>query len=157
MRKRAFLFLAVAAVLLAVSCNKAVSMLATYKIAYYTLAISHDPNDADAYDRRGDVYLYNKGDYDRAIADYTQALKLDPNHVGAFICLAIAHQHKGNFICFGPVEISNMLNRRGNAYSDNGDYDRAITTYEEALQFYPYNYHTKQGLENARRLRGMEE
>ena len=156
MKKRVFLFLAAVAVLLAVACSNAVLILATYKIAYYTLAIRHDPNDADAYGRRGDVYLY-KGDYDRAIADYTQALRLDPNHVGAFISLAIAHQHNGIFICFGPVDISNMLNRRGNAYSDNGDYDRAITTYEEALQFYPYNYHAKQGLENARRLRGMEE
>jgi tetratricopeptide (TPR) repeat protein len=94
MKKRVFLFLAAVAVLLAVACSNAVLILATYKIAYYTLAIRHDPNDADAYGRRGDVYLYKS------------------------------------------------------------DYDRAITTYEEALQFYPYNYHAKQGLENARRSRG---
>jgi tetratricopeptide (TPR) repeat protein len=35
-------------------------------------------SDAEAYFHRGNTY-YDKGEYDRAIADYTQAIWLDPN------------------------------------------------------------------------------
>jgi len=35
------------------------------------------PNEANPYDSRGEAYL-TIGDYDKAIADYSQALRLDP-------------------------------------------------------------------------------
>jgi tetratricopeptide (TPR) repeat protein len=37
-----------------------------------------DPNLALAFNDRGNAYA-NKGQYDRAIQDYDQAIKLDPN------------------------------------------------------------------------------
>lgn len=40
-------------------------------------AIQRNPEDAKAYSTRGDAYL-QKGEYDRAIADYNAAIKLDP-------------------------------------------------------------------------------
>ncbi|MDR2739402.1 MAG: tetratricopeptide repeat protein, partial [Treponema sp.] len=43
----------------------------------------------------------NRGEYDNAIADYTEALRLDPDFTAAY-------------------------NNRGNAYADKGMYDRAI-------------------------------
>jgi tetratricopeptide (TPR) repeat protein len=49
-----------------------------------------------------------KGDYDRAIADYTEAIRLDPG-------LALAY------------------NNRGFAYSHKGDNDRAIADYDQAI------------------------
>jgi Flp pilus assembly protein TadD len=41
--------------------------------------IKLDPDDARAYICRGLAYA-DRGDYDRAIADYSQAIKLDPNY-----------------------------------------------------------------------------
>jgi tetratricopeptide (TPR) repeat protein len=53
-----------------------------------------------------------KAVYDRAIADFTQAIRLDPNNANAY-------------------------RERGNAYSDKGDYDRAIADYNQALRLDP--------------------
>jgi len=65
MKKRAFLFLAAAAVLLAVACNTADLERTSPKIA-------------EDYQARGLEYL-NNGDYDKVIADYEVALQLlDP-------------------------------------------------------------------------------
>jgi tetratricopeptide (TPR) repeat protein len=50
-----------------------------------------------------------KGDYDRAIADYDQAIRLDPKHTAAYI-------------------------NRGVAWNDKGDLDRAIADYTEAIR-----------------------
>ena len=36
-----------------------------------------------AYINRGHAYI-NKGDYDRAIADYTEAIRLDPKYAIAY-------------------------------------------------------------------------
>ena len=57
-------------------------------IAEYTKAIELDPENAVAYNGRGDVY-YDKGELALAIADYTQAIKLDPQY-------AVAYYNRGN-------------------------------------------------------------
>jgi tetratricopeptide (TPR) repeat protein len=49
---------------------------------------------------------------DRAIADYTEALRLDPKYTFAYY-------------------------NRGDAYRYNGDLDRAIADYTEALRLVP--------------------
>jgi tetratricopeptide (TPR) repeat protein len=74
------------------------------------------------------MYWY-KGDYDRAIADSTQALRLDPNFANAY-------------------------SNRGNAYLRKRDYDRAIADYEAALRINPNDAGVKGNLETARQLRG---
>ena len=61
-----------------------------------------------AYNNRGLAH-YDKEDYDRAIADFTQAIRLDPK--------------------FGKA-----YDARANAYSDKGDHDRAIADYNEAIR-----------------------
>jgi tetratricopeptide (TPR) repeat protein len=50
-----------------------------------------DPNNVRAYNERGRAY-FNKDDYDRAIADYTQALKINPNHAAAKKNLELAQK-----------------------------------------------------------------
>ena len=65
-------------------------------------AIALDPQDAEAYAIRGNVY-FDKGDYDRAIADYDEAIALDPQYASAYY-------------------------NRGNAYSDKGDSTRPSLT-----------------------------
>lgn len=64
-----------------------------------------------AYSNRGMVYR-GKGDNDRALADYNEAIKLDPNNAKAY-------------------------NNRGNLYDDRGDRDRAIADFNQAIKLDP--------------------
>lgn len=64
-----------------------------------------------AYDKRGVAYL-KKEDYDRAIADFTMFIQLNPN-------LADAYDH------------------RGTAYGQKGELDRAIADFDRAIQLNP--------------------
>ena len=66
---------------------------------------------AEAFNNRGVAYRL-KGDYDRAIADYNQAIKLNAK-------FAIAY------------------NNRGVAYDRNGEYDRAFLDYDQAIKLKP--------------------
>lgn len=66
---------------------------------------------ATAHLNRGTAYL-RKGDADRAIADFTAALKIDPGDVVA-------------------------LNRRGEAHGAKTDFTRAITDFSEAVRLNP--------------------
>jgi len=70
-------------------------------------------NRAVALINRGMAYA-GKKDYDRAIADFNDAIKINPS-------LAIAY------------------NNRGSAVQSKGDYDRAIADYSEAIKIDP-NY-----------------
>jgi tetratricopeptide (TPR) repeat protein len=68
-------------------------------------------NRSHAYRSRGAAY-YNKNDYDRAIADFSEAMKLDPNIV--------------------PPSFALAYHRRGFAYVEKKDYDLAIADHGEA-------------------------
>lgn len=61
-----------------------------------------------AYFNRGFRYL-SKKDYDRAIGDFSEAIRPNPSHAGAF-------------------------RMRGDAYFDKGDYGRAIADYNEVIR-----------------------
>jgi tetratricopeptide (TPR) repeat protein len=66
---------------------------------------------AAIYDYRGIAYA-NKHDYARAIADFNEAIRLEPTSAYAY----------GN---------------RGNAYNDKGDHERAIADLNEAIRLDP--------------------
>ena len=53
-----------------------------------------------------------KGDFDKAIADYTEAIRLDPKYAEAYY-------------------------NRGCSYGKKGDHDKAITDYTAAIQINP--------------------
>ena len=100
------------------TCEKASGDVA---IAACTRAIgSHrysGDNLAELYYNRG-VEYDNQGDHDRAIADYTEAMRLDPRNGGS-------------------ADIGGAYNDRGDAYQAKGDYDRAIADYNEAIRLNP--------------------
>jgi tetratricopeptide (TPR) repeat protein len=54
-----------------------------HEIVIFTEPIRLDPNFAEAYNNRG-VACYAKGKYDRAVADYNQAIALNPHYVLAY-------------------------------------------------------------------------
>jgi tetratricopeptide (TPR) repeat protein len=68
---------------------------------------------AIAYNNRGNAYTA-KSDYDHAIADFDQSIKLNPAYI-------------------------KPLNNRGVAYLRKGEYDRAIEAFDEAIALHP-NY-----------------
>jgi lipoprotein NlpI len=100
---------------------------------------------AFAFYKRANAY-YEKGEYDRAIEDYDQAIRLNPKHPDAFSNRGVAYARKGDYdraienyneaIRLNPKH-AGALYGRGNAYRRKGDYDRAIENYDEAIQLSP--------------------
>src|SRR5256714_6702428 len=64
-----------------------------------------------AYNNRGNAYTA-KGEYDRAVQDYDQSIKLNPNYARGF-------------------------NNRGVAYQKKGEYDRAIEDFDASIKLDP--------------------
>jgi lipoprotein NlpI len=103
------------------------------------------PKDALVFNKSGDAYR-SKGDYDRAIQDYNEAIRLNPNYAAAFNNRGIAYRSKRDYnqaiadydqaIKLSPNNAA-FLNNRGNAYRDRGDHDRAIQDYNEAIRLNP--------------------
>ena len=106
-----------------------------------------------------------KNDYARAIADYDEAIRLDPKYPDAYYNRCIAYNRTQKYdlalpdcnraIALGPA--ANTLNatgqeqlssdrsksdyytQRGVAYHGRREIDRAIADYSEALRLYPRN------------------
>lgn len=100
-----------------------------------------------AYSLRGGA-IYYKGDPVRAIADYDEAIKLDPAFARAFNnrCWAravVGRVQEAVADCDESLRlkpgVSNTLENRGFAYLKMGQYDRAIADYEAGLALDPPN------------------
>jgi lipoprotein NlpI len=105
----------------------------------------HGAGLAWAYVNRAKAYL-DKGDYDRAIADATEAIRLDPKFALAYASRAGGYLDKGDYdraiadateaIRLDAKTAFAYVNRAG-AYVDKGDYDRAIVDATEAIRLDP--------------------
>lgn len=82
-------------------------------------AIKLEPQNALAYNRRGDAY-YRLGDYEQAQADSSQAILLNPQDANAYF-------------------------DRGFAYSELGKYKEAIADYNQAIKLNPQNAYAYYG------------
>lgn len=106
-------------------------------------------NLAWAFNNRGMAYD-NKGQYDRAIEDYNEAIRLNPNSASAFNNRGIVYEKKRQYdraiedykksIGLDPNDADTFYNR-GGAYYRKSDYDNAIADYDRAIAgFDPTKY-----------------
>jgi tetratricopeptide (TPR) repeat protein len=100
---------------------------------------------AIAHNNRGNAYA-TKGDYDRAIRDFDQSIKLDPTSAKPFNNRGVAYLKKGEYdlaiksldgaIKLNPNYGGAFANRAG-AYLKKNEYDRAARDYDEAIRLEP--------------------
>ena len=104
-------------------------------------------NLAVAFTNRGLAYK-RKGQWDRAIADYSEAIRLKSDDAQAFNNRGNAYFHKGQLdraikdyddaIRLQP-DLAEAFSNRGNVYRKKGRFDRAIKDYDDAIHFKPDN------------------
>lgn len=113
------------------------------------------PEYATAYYNRGTAYGY-KGEFDRAIADYTKFIAIRPNYAPAYVNRGSAGGAKGELIpaiadYTRAIEIDPSLTivyfKRGAAYERKGDKDLAIADYRKYLAVNPTDSRTKDALQ----------
>ena len=100
-----------------------------------TELIANNPQDAKAYTSRGHVYLA-KGEFDRALADYTKAIEIDPKY-------AQAYSNRGY-----------ALLAKGEQASAVADFNKAIESYSEAIERDPANAEAFIGRGSACEIKG---
>jgi len=97
---------------------------------------------------RGNAYGA-KGDHDRAIADYTKAIEINPSYAeayclrGATYCVAKSQYEQAISDFNKALEINPRYAvayyLRGLAYAEKGEYDKAISDLTETLEINPRN------------------
>lgn len=114
-----------------------------------------------AYVDRGRVYI-QQDDNDRAIADFTKAIQLDPEGANAYNQRGVAYANKLDFdsaiadfdkaIQFDPL-LRNAHNNRGLAFSQKGDEARARADFEIEEQLFPHESSAPLNVLNGRALK----
>ena len=98
-----------------------------------------------AYNNRGLAYD-SKGDYDRALEDFSKAIELEPDYADSYNNCGVIYSRKGDYdraledfskaIELEP-DYANAYNNRGATYEKNGDYDRALEDCSKAIELKP--------------------
>ena len=114
-------------------------------IEHYTEAGTLNPELAETYNNRGNVYTA-KGDFESAIQDFNRAVDLNPGLTQAYNNQGIAYHKEGKFdtairdfntaIALNP-ELADAYSNRGNAYSSKGKFDTAIRDFNTAIALNP--------------------
>jgi len=98
---------------------------------------------AMAFNNRGVVYKF-KGEYDRALDDYNQAILLNPSYANAYNNRGVIYRLKGDYdraikdydeAIWLDSSIPAFFYNRAIAYTEKQDYDRAIADFEMVLRF----------------------
>ena len=88
----------------------------------------------------------DKGDFDKAIKDFTTTIEIKPDFFGAYNNRGIAYRRKGDFDTAiqnydKAIEIkpdyAEAYNNRGIAYGEKRDFDTAIQNYDKAIEIKP--------------------
>ena len=111
----------------------------------YTKALELNPDFADAYINRGNIY-YDTYNFEYAIQDYTRAIELNPNDISAYNNRAFAYYYYGypeqsiqdfsKVIELNPdnVQQAYIYISRGDAYFDADNLERAIQDYTTVIE-----------------------
>lgn len=120
---------------------------------------------AVAYSTRGLAY-HNKGDHNRAIADFNKAIKIQPNSAKAYLGRGLTYHKKGEYAqaiadCNKAIKnnpnLAEAYSVRGLAYYKKGDYNWAIADLKKALEIDPNHQFARKALKILeRRLREKE-
>ena len=113
-------------------------------IEYFTKQMREQPS-SSTYHWRGVIWS-DKKEYDIAIADYKEAIRLDPQNESAFISRGLAWKNKKEFdkaiadfneaIRLDPQDTT-AFNNRGTAWLGKQEYDKAIADFNEAIRLDP--------------------
>ena len=105
------------------------------------------PTSADRYAGRAFVYR-NGGDWDRAIADFSEAIRLDPKEPGRYASRGDVWDEKSDYdramadfdkaISLNP-RYAAAYNGRSNVWRNRRQLDRALTEIKEAVRLEPKN------------------
>lgn len=126
-------------------------------IQMFDKAIELNPNNANAYKHRGDVYFCT--DLEKAIKDYTKAIELKPNYIGAYSARAAIYYSPLVDVPIAKaiedyVTILNYANNFCEAYESlgeilyaNEDYEWADFMFTKAIELKPkrFNYYMQRG------------
>jgi len=117
----------------------------TVKVAKYGVSADTTPQTAGAFLDRGIMFL-NRGDYDMAISDFTEAIKLNPNMSAAYTWRGFTYYMEKDYdrsiadhsqaIRLNPND-AKEYGIRGNVYLRKSDYDRAFSDFNQAIQIDP--------------------
>lgn len=101
-----------------------------------------DPKASTESVQSGDDH-YRRGELDDALADYTEAIRLDPKNAEAYNNRALVYNKKGELdkaiadfndaIKIKPGT-PRLYNNRGLAYAKKGNFDKAISDFTEAIK-----------------------
>lgn len=119
-------------------------------IEYLNESIRLKPDFTAAYESRG-LYYFSQGQYQDAIKDYNEAIRMEPNdtflaHLYGFrgfaYCGLVQHQRAikdfDEAIRLKPSD-DNLYSIRGDAYAYLGQYQQAIKDYDKAIHLKPDN------------------
>jgi tetratricopeptide (TPR) repeat protein len=103
---------------------------------------------ATAFNNRGFAYKL-KGDYDRALQDYDQAIRLSPKNANAHNNRGMIYKIRGEYdraieeysqaIWLSNNDYPAAFFNRAKAYFAKGQYDRALADFDVVLRFNPRN------------------
>lgn len=130
-------------------CEKNVSSNPDLALPHCTALIESgklsEENLAKAFALRGFAYR-SKGNYDLAIHDFDQAIRLSPDFANAFNNRGLAYDYKGEYdraiqdfnqaIRLQP-DYADAFNNRGLVYGEKRNYSRAIQNFGQAIRLKP--------------------
>ena len=111
-----------------------------------------EPKNAEEYNNRGEANLA-KRDFEKAIEDFSQAIKLNPNDAGMYVDRSAAYyaistlKKEPSYVdkaiddCNQAIKLNpdfaSAYSSRGASYSAKGDYDKAIEDLNQAIRLNP--------------------